>query len=231
MLLLSLQLLQPTSLNSKPSKRPNWVKPSSTLSLSNWTPENPLTTSSTCYTPSKTDTLLTKRRMMLTTKLSKPDVMMTSLDYPPKSPTLKRRTPNSKLSSMTWTDKETKRTPREPPSFWKRKNSKRLLTKLPTRDPKKPTDLKRRDKNSNSSHPSLLKPEDSSPITSTPPHSSKPENPKPSMSPHKSWPKLPNTSPRVPTKPAKWTTLSPSPEPLSSSLNWLQEPKPPKTLN
>jgi hypothetical protein len=168
---------------------------------------------------------------MLITKLSKLDVMMISLDYQQKLPMLRRKIPNSKSFLMIWMLKETRRMPRELPNWWKRKNFKRLWMKPPIRDQRKQMDLKKREKNSNLCHPFLLKPEDYSLITSMLPHSCKLVKPKSFMYHHKSWLKWPNTSLKVPTKLVRWITSSHSQEPLSSSLNWLQELKVPKIMN
>lgn len=66
-------------------------------------------------------------------------------------------------------------------------NFKQLLMPIPLKEMKSMLNMKRREKNTNTSVAYSLKPEESSPTTYKPPHSSKKVRPMPSISPHPSW--------------------------------------------
>jgi hypothetical protein len=148
-----------------------------------------LTTCSTYFTPLKTDTSPTKRKMMPQTDVSRMSAMTTLLPLTRTSLNQRESQPNFRTNLKKLPPSETKRSDKELPRISKEVNSKKSLMTPPTKELKKPTVSKRREKNSNSSHQSLLKPEDSSQITSRPHHSSKPVRTKPSTSLLKLWPK------------------------------------------
>ena len=141
----------------------------------------------------KTDILLTKRKTTRTTEFSKVFVTLILLASMVNSPTLNKKTQNSKPFLMTQSHKETSNKDNQLLKLSKELNSKRLLMRPTTRELLRMPILKEREKNSPSFHQSSLKQEDSSQTTSKHHHSSKREPMKPPTSHHKSSSKLPHT--------------------------------------
>lgn len=141
----------------------------------------------------KTDILLTKRKTTRTTEFSKVFVTLILLASMVNSPTLNKKTQNSKPFLMTQSHKETSNKDNQLLKLSKELNSKRLLMRPTTRELLKMPILKLREKNSLSFHQSSLKQEDSSQTTSKPHPSSKREPMKPPTSHHKSSSKLHHT--------------------------------------
>lgn len=135
---------------------------------------NPLNTFSICFSLLNTDTKTTKEKMMPTTDHSKTNVMLILRLLTKKSPHLKLDHLNSKELLIPSSPKETPRKDPERLRFSEETKSKLLLMRTPTTVPQKPIPSKRRDSNTSTSVKDSNKPEESSPITLLPHHSSNP---------------------------------------------------------
>lgn len=117
---------------------------------------------------------MTKEKTMLTTDHSKTNVMLTLRPSTKKLPHLKLNHLNSKVFLIPLFPKETPRKDPERLRLLEETKFKLLLMKTPTTVLMKPIPSKRRDLNTSTSVKDSNKPEESSPITLLPHHSSKP---------------------------------------------------------